>query len=977
MSLISFKIYKEMARMSYADLARGKKGENLSDVSRIPLNMDKETIDFLQQFEQKDWSKALDKRQQIFAGKILPRLQQAVNKKIKESGIEESLFYYLKNGKQPSTNPLNKEVLQLVRSHFHIEEGRGMQVPVTAPSNIKELVDEIEGLVKEFQVISNNYILNPERKQEIAKLIETVKKEMKQGGGYEYQEKLAEVFKSLKRDSRIESHVDALLYEVFRGSTVDSREFWKSNGLDPEQQDFDFTDGRSKRGKSTKENVVSVNPHFFRLYHKLERTRGEPHIHELKGILGDKGVYGYDLKHAVRMSGEGESDDDYPEIDTLGATFGSKETNKNRWDRSTRDWFRHHSHGHFGDHIASFGDDVVWMPVMVAGKEVDDPLYDWMFESIAKDIQKNWSLEGEEGFPISSSDEDYSVCVSSSGKFDAASCAKAKARKVLLKAVREGKLFAPPVPCTPEAEKAGHSCPSKEDRMYKECTRCGGTGKSTSGSKKKGNCQECKGSGVIKPLVYIPHQKKNGRWAPLVNPTSYVRRLDPEKDAEAHQQAVELAKDVMGDHFSGDFDYEVDGVKGTARFPTWGDKDLGDEETLNMGASDFKTFGPSYNKNTVAQGFVDVNSRKGREIISTYLRREEVDVPVLDGTRRRSVRYPAVKDFIIGIVTCLRSGVKSGTGCGGAPGFVLDVFLGSVPSVHEVLYDQALKSLLQMLPDPKKVSLEDGIEVDRTRQSWAASKTSTLVQRVVGGLPGGGTYTRRKGVKNRVLSGVEDKDGHKPDFSDKGFASDTEKRGRGQPLGSGLNKESRKQRTKSMLDRLNLSTQQMQDLVQAATHAKNATAQAIDSVPAVKEDPLATLKNKVRASQATREEFEGHLSKLLLGFGKSQDEVNDIIANFKDDTMEDVLKAISGMGVSPSATRPAAPVKQPVAPKPKVGSPGGLASKLQAIKQTRVPTSATPTQPTEPEKDPKVDWFRFNSLPLNERIEYLKSKLRS
>jgi len=459
---------------------------------------------------------------------------------------------------------------------------------------------------------------------------------------------------------------------------------------------------------------------------------------------------------------------------------------------------------------------------------------------------------------------------------------------------------------------------------------------------------------------------------PLVKPSTYLRQVDPESDPESHEQAIELAKELMGDHFSDSIDYEVDGIKGSAKFPTWAQKDLGDDETLNMGASDFKTFGPSYNKNAVTQGFVDPNSRKGKEIISTYLRRE--DVLIKFGEQKGT--FSGVKEFVTGIVACL----KGGKGCGGAPGFVIEVLENSVRDVHELLYSQALNSLLQMLPDPRKIKkTEDGEEQDSTRMSWAAGKTSNVAQNLTGfELPGGGTYTRRKGVQNRMLSGGQGSEGETPDFDDKGYGAET-KRGRGLPTGSGLNKESRRQRIIGMFSNLNLNPAQVQDIVQAATHAKADSSRAISSVASDLENPLETLKKRVRASKLKRDEFDGYLVSLLLKFGKSQDEADSIVVNLKDDTMEDVLKVMQSISSAPtSVDSPSArPMPLPAA-KAKGGSQGGLLGRIKSIKQTQLPqTSLPPSAPlTDADKDPKVDWVRFKGLPIKERIEYLRHKLR-
>lgn len=917
MSLISFSVYQEMARPPYARLRRGKStGSDAADVSRIPPNIEEEDIDFLKQFEFKDYGRAMNARQNYFVEEILPKLQKAIDSKIKESGLENSVFLYLKSGRHQKE--LTPEVIEYIKNNFHIAKEGGLDIPVGAPAQTSQLIKGIKEILKDFDSIGKSHLIDADRRKSLTDLIDKAEEAERSGSGaFALRHELSRAYKSLKRDDKIEDISSSILYELFKKQTTEDEKFWKDNGLDPDKIKLDFTDGRSKSARSGQRRIVEATPHFFRLYHKLERTRGAEHVADLVKILGPKGGYGYDMSYPFNTGGV---------TSTTGTEFGSD------WASFVKDWIQHYSYGHFGKHSLTEldPDNVVWLPVSLGSSEVKDPLYDWMVEKLAKEIEK----DKESGVDDSDPECQKPLKDGKGYKFiGKAGCALIKAEKMVKKMIVDGKLYAPPVPCNNNFQE---KCPSKEDRMYK----LDSSGK------------------VLAPPVYLPHQRtSDGKYVPLLKPSRYVRQLDAEADKESYNDILKKAQEEWGDHLSPEYTYKDGEEERTIRFPVWGRHSIDDDETLNMGASTFKGFGPNWNKNTPTRNHISPVSVIGKRIIDTYLIRDP--------------KTGMVEDFKAGILSCLGGGAKTGSGCGGAPGFILDAMKQALADIHEIIYSEAMDDLLAMEPkDPEADSfeVEPGKFISMSRTKWALGKTSNIAGSAGLYNLGYENYSRRLGVQNRVLNAPEGGEGRGSgdvQFSDKGFdTGDAPAKRRGKPTGAGLNKDLRNQ---AIRDVFLQSPEAKRALEVAAAKAKA----EVGSIQTNKEDPYASLEQKVVQAGRSRADFEVELRRVLKGLGKSDEEAQNIINQFKDESIDSIMNILRRSLATQAKVKPTPVVRQVKAAIP--ATAGTQPSPLLArLKQKRSSQDQPPL-----EKDPKVDWVKFNGLSINERISYLKGKLRS
>jgi hypothetical protein len=951
MSLISFRLYQEMADMREPAGRRGKNKGNFGDTPRIQTNQDKEDLEFLNQFQMKDWGRAQMARYEKFSKEIIPKLQSILDSKVKASGLEDAVFYYLKNGKQSSLHPLNDQVLKFIDEKFHVRAGRGLDVELGSPEQLSQIIEEIKQSLRHFEVVGKPHLVNQDLREKAHTIISQIEKLAKSGSENridpDVRGQLNRIHRELKRDDELEDITESILYDIFKRQTVDSLKFWKDNGLEKDLETFKL-DGRGKE-----ENAVKVKPYYFRLYHKLEKTRGEPHIDELKSILGDVGQYGYDLSNpAIEKSG----------VSTTGMTFGSKQTNANRWNSTMRNWLQHHSYGHFGsneeaDKLAWLDpESIVYTTVTAPGSSepLEDPLYDWTYEKLWKEIkaEKRKARSNEEGSDEEVDDEEESdEEESEKGKAPSSQLekeAKKEAEAILKNMVREGKLFARPVPCS-EAQK---DCPSKEDRKYR-----------------------LEGDKVIKPPVYIAHRKdENGKLVPLVNPANYMKMISNIASAERYQRTLDTARDERGlDNLEDYVDPETGRV---VRPPVWDAHVIDDPKTLNPGKSEFIGFGGFFNKNTKATKYISPRSREGKDIKDKYL-------------KFNSEGY--IEEFRAGILECLGISRK-GSGCGGAPGFIINALKTGLGDVHAILYSWALADLRAMVPDPKKpddiyLDEKSGKELSRKRMTWAATKTSLVAQGIANYGLGQDNFSRRLGVRTANVSSPQTKDGSSIDFGDKGFSSDDlgGKKLRGQPTGSGLNKPLRDKSIRELFAAAKAKNPGVLGSIKTAAAKADS---GVRSIPSDQENPWSSLKKRVQQSGIERSKFEHELSRVLSGLGKTEDEINNLIANFKDETIESIISIMEESGTAPKIKK-AAPKALPV-PRAQV-QPAGAPTGLSPLSKFRKKSTETPEEPvagtglsassgvslsnTSP-LDQKVDWVTFRSLPINERASYLRSRLK-
>lgn len=334
MSLISFKVYSEMARKGQAKISRGVEGEDVGDMSRIPLNYDSDDLSFLRQFDEKDWKRAQVLRWDKFHD-ILVKLHKMRLEIMKSMDLEKKIFDFLKTG---TSVGLEKEYADKLRKEYG-------SIPL------------------------RNY-----------------------------------------DDSELEQKAHDESFEIVKNKTENLKEL----GLDPTEVDFDVSHGKTKA--DSKKRVIKAHPYFHRMYHKLERTRGEPHIpgSDNEGV----GKYGYDLGYATSATKDGEK---------IKKTRGLNWVGEPAHRESIENFLKHASHGHFGK--SGKENWAEWIPT-----KIKDPTYDWLLS----DLQKEYVAKIEGMTPEKRKE------------------AESAAEEFLNSEVKAGKIFAPMVKGIP-----------KEERMFK------------------------------------------------------------------------------------------------------------------------------------------------------------------------------------------------------------------------------------------------------------------------------------------------------------------------------------------------------------------------------------------------------------------------------------------------------------------------------------------------------------------------------
>ena len=230
--------------------------------------------------------------------------------------------------------------------------------------------------------------------------------------------------------------------------------------------------------KATK--TILAKPFLNRLYHKLERTKGEAHIPG-SGLEGETGRYGYDMAYPHRkgkyakINDEGEEEGEY-EIPhrTEGMRFPTDAAIENR----LADFFNINMHRILGD----LPEDAVWVKTSHKDR--------WSAGYLENELRK----QIESRLRIGGTYEDNSEL-----RADAAKMAKEE----IIKMAKEGKLKGPPIPGKfPEGQPI-----SVEEKNGKEI--------------------------LTKPDLYLPHEMKTiktpegteHKLVPIVNPAHFFREL--------------------------------------------------------------------------------------------------------------------------------------------------------------------------------------------------------------------------------------------------------------------------------------------------------------------------------------------------------------------------------------------------------------------------------------------------------------------
>ena len=178
---------------------------------------------------------------------------------------------------------------------------------------------------------------------------------------------------------QIDIEADKLAHEFVKSKTdrvedPGEVEFtFQDNDFDPEGDEH----GKDTSSQRTTKKVTYVaKPFLNRLYHKLERTRGLPHLPDsgLEGV----GKYGYDLAEPIRSS----NPDETPNA-TSGMKFPTPEQTQNR----IRDFLNLNQHRIFGD----LPKNAEWLPT----KYTDRWSIGYVQDKIRKKIEARLRISGK------------------------------------------------------------------------------------------------------------------------------------------------------------------------------------------------------------------------------------------------------------------------------------------------------------------------------------------------------------------------------------------------------------------------------------------------------------------------------------------------------------------------------------------------------------------------------------------------------
>jgi len=276
------------------------------DVSRMPINIDKDDIDFLKQFPHQYWPEAMHQRYQYLFHAI--KKQHETRKAMGWDELEDAIIDAMKTGDYSKLETL-EEPLALDKK-------------------------EIEK-IKEFK---------PE-------------------------------YTATLEDDEIEKIADKIAWEHLKKSTdfVD----------DPETLEFSFkekllhpTTGKPIKTRTQRRFTKTAKPFLNRLYHKIERTAGLPHISG-SGLEGEIAKYGYDLRNPIEDP-EGAHATTGFAIPKLGAI-------KDRM----RAFMNLNAHSMFG----KIDDpDVVWKPVNAEDSETAEQYLNVYRKEFEAQLKKNKNL---------------------------------------------------------------------------------------------------------------------------------------------------------------------------------------------------------------------------------------------------------------------------------------------------------------------------------------------------------------------------------------------------------------------------------------------------------------------------------------------------------------------------------------------------------------------------------------------------------
>ena len=483
--------------------------------------------------------------------------------------------------------------------------------------------DEKKGIPRNFVAEIKEFLLTNKSKklsQEVQKKIRSYRnlpiiQATMRGGNDKFYDKVNEI-----------AEEDA--FEIVKQKT----ENLKVLELDPPDAKFMFNKGYG----------ITATPYLNRLYHRLERTKDEAHIGEddSEHPVGSVGKYGYDLSHPhTEHDPESGSKKHY--------TRGMSWVGSDVWERSIKEYIKHSSHGHFGDHprveegIFNPKIEIKWLPM--DGKDgrpkIEDPTYDWMLEDEIDRQTKKMKEDLHQGRQANAASNPKKVELKPEGKkprrtfnrFDKALTDDQKkdvkkiATEIVNNKVRSGEVSAPSVPGVDPKERKFEIRSGKRDDK-----------------------KPWPFGGLISPFVYLPHEYIDNKWMPLLNPSTYLKKV---KDEEENTQYKLDDTDRPGAHF-------------------------GD-------TTDSKNVGISPNKNVPSKNYLDPNDPANDTVVKEF----EKGI-LMDGEIRTK--------FEQGVRNCLTGN------CGGATSGVKEVILNN-PSTFAGLVNDVIIAAYDQLGKHSKV----------------------------------------------------------------------------------------------------------------------------------------------------------------------------------------------------------------------------------------------------------------------------------
>jgi hypothetical protein len=929
MALISYKIYLEMAQMG--------RGEYHGDVSKNTLNFDEDDLDFLNQFDHQFWPAAIAQRWDLFHD-ALKKLHDIRKSKIQEGRLVEKIENFLRTG-SPSDLP-EKLIERLKSDHGPIP------VDMNSKSQFRNISSTIP--VPDSPDAADRERATNDRERDIER-------------------KKLKIIRHIAEDEA---------FEYIKPQT----ENLKSLGLDEEVQFSLRHPGKRGRTSDTNTTKVKAKPFLNRMYHRLERTEGEPHTEESENT--GVGRYGYDLSHPKEQISGGE---------TRKLARGTNWVGAGQWVGDIRKYLQHSSHGHFGSHPDEHS--ASWKPITLSTNSnsiptyLEDPTYDWLLEIEAKKqekIIKKTMYEELQRAAIASGDKNK-IKVPELTKQQEKEAKKA-AENVLKSKIEEEGLYAPPVDGV-----------DIEERKYKIVN-----------------------GEVVKPIVYLPFDENDKL---LLKPSTYLKTIKKEIiDKEGNKVANPKYADALKKS------KQIWGAQKRPEIPVMMPTDPNDKL---HGTEGIRTFAPTLNKNARGQSFINHLTDRGQKIMEMYLPKKNISYA------GRTVEV--IPALYYGILYCLNSSQCAG----GAPARLRNLLKSRLLDVHNFIFTQLLSNLGSVKKWGQQ-GMEPGEPGYNNLVYWAKDRTTDIIQNIPRTSWGeGGEGTRRQGYTTSTVPISQDAEGRASDPSATGYTRSsgrTARVGVGQSH-TAKNFQDIFSELEEKEKEIEAAEREIQDTdIEGSPDPENDSQLSAEEQNKKLEDYLKELAAKaggqtnlmgaVQRAEAANDEFYDLAKQMLWAIWQAQvdryprrrrpaglltkrdkeREINAQLRSWKDENVDaqsilkyikerDDYKELKRLAATPpqaaATTAPAtvqgtsAAIASPVPPAERAGVRPRLTPTARPLPRAVSRPSNTASSPLsrfrrtgqsteQPTGDiePATEWENIKDLPISERVKYFKEKLR-